>query len=76
MLILRRCAPPVGAIGASVVVRAFSVILKDPAMNERILGTGYETAWNGMPPAEFAAFHKADLAKWTKVIKDLKIVPK
>ena len=44
-------------------------------MNERILGTGYETNWNGMPPAEFAAFQRADLAKWTKVIKDLNIPP-
>jgi len=54
---------------------AFAVILKDPALKERILGTGYETNWNGMPPAEFAAFHKADLAKWTKVMKDLNIRP-
>lgn len=54
---------------------AFSTVLKDPAMKERIAGTGYETNWNGMPPAEFAAFHKADLAKWTKVMKDLNIRP-
>ena len=54
---------------------AFSKVLKDPETNKRILGTGYETTWNGMPPAEFAAFHKADLAKWTKVIKDLNIPP-
>jgi len=54
---------------------AFSIILKDPLLKERIMGTGYETNWNGMPPAEFAAFHKADLAKWTKVMKDLNIRP-
>lgn len=54
---------------------AFSIILKDPALKERILGVGYETTWNGMAPAEFAAFHKADLAKWTKVMKDLNIRP-
>ena len=54
---------------------AFSIILKDPALNERILGVGYETNWNGMAPAEFAAFLKADLAKWTKVMKDLNIRP-
>jgi tripartite-type tricarboxylate transporter receptor subunit TctC len=54
---------------------AFSTVLKEPVMNERILGTGYETNWNGMPPAEFAAFHKADLAKWTKVMKDLGMRP-
>lgn len=51
----------------------FAAAVKEPAMNERILNTGYETTWNGMPPAEFAAFHKADLAKWTKVIKELNI---
>lgn len=54
---------------------AFAVVLKDPAMKERIMNTGYETTWNGMPPAEFAAFHKADLSKWTKVIKDIGIKP-
>jgi tripartite-type tricarboxylate transporter receptor subunit TctC len=54
---------------------AFSIVLKDPAMKERILGVGYETTWNGIPPAEFAAFHTADLAKWTKVMKDLNIRP-
>lgn len=54
---------------------AFSVVLKDPATKERIMNAGYETTWNGMPPAEFAAFHKADLVKWTKVIKDIGIKP-
>ncbi|MBI2319772.1 MAG: tripartite tricarboxylate transporter substrate binding protein [Betaproteobacteria bacterium] len=54
---------------------AFSAAVKDPATKERILGAGYETTWNGMPSAEFAAFHKADLAKWTKVIKDIGIKP-
>jgi tripartite-type tricarboxylate transporter receptor subunit TctC len=54
---------------------AFSTVLKDPATKERIMNAGYETTWNGMPPREFAAFHKADLAKWTKVIKDIGIKP-
>ena len=53
----------------------FAAALKDPAMNERILGTGYETNWNGMPPAEFAVFLKTDLNKWTKVMRDLGIKP-
>ncbi len=53
----------------------FAKVLKEPEMDKRIQGTGYETIWNGMPPEKFAAFHKADLAKWTKVIKDLKIPP-
>ena len=54
---------------------ALSVILKERVMKDRITSGGYETIWNGMPPAEFAAFHKADLAKWAKVIKDLNIRP-
>jgi tripartite-type tricarboxylate transporter receptor subunit TctC len=28
---------------------------------------------NGMPPAEFAAYIKTDVAKWKKVIADAKI---
>jgi hypothetical protein len=27
----------------------------------------------GMPPAKFGAFYRANLARWTKVTKDLKI---
>jgi len=50
-------------------------ILKEPATNERILGTGYETNMNGIKPAEFAAWHKGQLAKWTKVMKDIGIKP-
>ncbi|OGA76088.1 MAG: hypothetical protein A3G81_23410 [Betaproteobacteria bacterium RIFCSPLOWO2_12_FULL_65_14] len=50
-------------------------VLKEPATNERILGTGYETNRNGIKPAEFAPWHKAQLAKWTKVMKDIGIKP-
>jgi tripartite-type tricarboxylate transporter receptor subunit TctC len=54
---------------------ALSIVLKDQALRAHIVGLGYETTWTGMAPVEFAAFHKADLAKWMKVMKDLDIQP-
>ena len=50
-----------------------STILKADSMKERFASLSYETGEMGMPPAEFGAMHRADLAKWTKVIKDLNI---
>ena len=53
---------------------AMSVVLKDNPMKERFVAQGREpTGGVGMPPAEFEIFFKAELAKWTKAIKDLNI---
>ena len=42
-----------------------SVVLKSDSVKERLASLGYETNGIGMPPAEFDAFFKANLAKWT-----------
>lgn len=49
------------------------VILKSESVQKRVADAGYETSGMGMPPAEFGAMHRAELNKWTKVIKDLGI---
>jgi tripartite-type tricarboxylate transporter receptor subunit TctC len=46
-------------------------ILKLPEMRERLEALGLEPAGN--TPEEFAAFQKAEIAKWAKVVKDAKI---
>ena len=46
-------------------------ILKLPDMRERLEGLGLDPAGN--TPDEFAAFQKAEIAKWAKVVKDAKI---
>ena len=43
-------------------------LLKLPEVQERMLNLGLDPAGN--TPAEFAAFVKADIARWAKVIKD------
>lgn len=50
-----------------------SVILKSDSIKERFASMGQETRGMGMPPAEFDAFFRAELAKWTKVGRDLNI---
>lgn len=51
-----------------------SIALKSDSLRERFAGLSYETSGMvGMPPAEFGAMHRAELAKWTKLIKDLNI---
>ena len=53
---------------------AMSTVLKDDAMKARFISRGREPSGGvGMPPAEFDAFFKAELAKWTKAIKELNI---
>jgi len=53
---------------------AMSFVLKDNPMKERFVAQGREpTGGVGMPPAEFEIFFKAELAKWTKAIRDLNI---
>ena len=46
-------------------------ILSTPAMKESLLGLGADPVGN--QPAEFAAYMREELAKWTKVIKALGI---
>ncbi len=46
-------------------------ILNLPELKERTRGQGIELA--GSTPGEFAAFIKADIAKWGKVIRDARI---
>lgn len=53
---------------------AMSIVLKDDEVKARFISRGREPSGGvGMPPAEFDAFFKAELAKWTKAIKDLNI---
>ncbi|MBI2315494.1 MAG: tripartite tricarboxylate transporter substrate binding protein [Betaproteobacteria bacterium] len=53
-----------------------SAALKSDRLKERFAGLSYETGGIvGMPPAEFAAMHRAELAKWTKLVKELNIRP-
>jgi len=42
-------------------------ILKEPEVQERFAKLGLDPS--GMPPADFAAFQKAEIEKWAKVIK-------
>jgi tripartite-type tricarboxylate transporter receptor subunit TctC len=46
-------------------------IVRLPDVNEKMLAQGLEPS--GMSPAEFAAYIKADIAKWRKVIADAKV---
>jgi len=53
---------------------AMSNVLKDNSMRDRFVSQGREPIGGvGMPPAEFNVFFRAELAKWTKAIKDLNI---
>jgi tripartite-type tricarboxylate transporter receptor subunit TctC len=47
--------------------REIAAILETPDVREKILALGFEPS--GMPPDEFAAYIKADLAKWKHVIE-------
>jgi len=46
-------------------------ILKVPDVAERLSGLGAEPVGNS--PEQFAAFIKAEIAKWKKVIQDAKV---
>jgi len=51
-----------------------SIALQSSYLKERFASLSYETSGMvGMPPAEFGAMHKAELAKWAKLIKELNI---
>jgi tripartite-type tricarboxylate transporter receptor subunit TctC len=51
--------------------REISAIVNAPDMKARLLQAGVEAEGNS--PADFAAYVKADIAKWKKVITDAKI---
>ena len=46
-------------------------IVRLPEVNAKMLAVGIDP--DGMPPGEFAAYIKADIAKWKKVITEAKI---
>ena len=50
-----------------------AIVLKSDSVKERFATLGYETGGSGMTPVEFDAFFRANLAKWTKVTRDLHI---
>jgi len=50
-----------------------SIILKQDSIKKKFADLGYETGGMGMPPAEFDALFRSELAKWTKVSRDLNI---
>ena len=50
-----------------------AVILGQDSVKERLVAMGYDTAAGNMKPAEIGAKHKADVEKWTKVLRDLNI---
>jgi tripartite-type tricarboxylate transporter receptor subunit TctC len=51
--------------------REIAAILATPDIREKVLALGFEPSAN--TPAEFAAYIKAEIAKWKKVIEDAKI---
>lgn len=52
-----------------------SVILKSDAIKNQFATLGYDTNQLGMSPEELGAYHRAQLAKWSKAIKDYDIRP-
>lgn len=48
-----------------------SIVLRSDSVKERYASLGYGTS--GLSPAEFGVAHKAEIAKWTKAIKDLNL---
>jgi len=51
--------------------REFAAVVHDPDIKAKLLQAGVEAEGNSQ--AEFAAYNKAELAKWKKVIEDAKI---
>ncbi len=50
-----------------------SIVLQSDNLKEKFASYGYDTSSMGLPPAEFGAFFRANLAKWKKVTKELNI---
>ena len=53
--------------------RELSVILKSDAIKNQFASMGYDTNQLGMSPEELGAYHRSQLTKWTKAIKDYNI---
>ena len=49
----------------------FVAVVNDPNIKARLLEAGVEAEGNSQ--ADFAAYNKAEVAKWKKVIEDAKI---
>jgi tripartite-type tricarboxylate transporter receptor subunit TctC len=47
--------------------------LQDPAVREKLLAQGADPS--GIPPDQFAAFFKAEIVKWGKVVRDAGVKP-
>jgi tripartite-type tricarboxylate transporter receptor subunit TctC len=54
---------------------ALATVLKSDSMKERLAALSYDTSGSGMTPAEFDAFFKDRLTRWTKVIKENDLRP-
>jgi len=52
---------------------ALRVVLNSDFIKDRSIAQGRDARGMGMPPAEFAAIHKADVEKWTKALRELGI---
>lgn len=52
-----------------------AVILKSDAIKEKYATMGYDTNELGTSPAKFGAYHRAQLVRWSKAIKDYDIRP-
>ncbi|MBI2959111.1 MAG: tripartite tricarboxylate transporter substrate binding protein [Betaproteobacteria bacterium] len=52
---------------------ALAVVLNSDVMKKRTAAQGRESAGMGMPPAEFGPIHRAEVAKWTKALRELNI---
>ncbi len=52
---------------------ALSVVLNSDYIKDRSMAQGRDARGMGMTPAEFGAIHKAEVAKWTKVLRELNI---
>ena len=52
---------------------ALRIVLDSDFVKSRSIAQGRDARGMGMSPAEFGAIHKADVAKWTKVLRELNI---
>jgi tripartite-type tricarboxylate transporter receptor subunit TctC len=68
---------PAGTPGAIIdkLYREISTILKSEGTKKHFGTLGYDTNGLGMSPAELGAFHRSQLARWSKAIKDYDIRP-
>jgi tripartite-type tricarboxylate transporter receptor subunit TctC len=66
---------PAGTPGAIVdkLYTELAAVLKSERLKKQFATLGYDTNGIGISPAELGAFHRAQLAKWSKAIKDYDI---